>query len=697
MRGARIAGKTASLAGIMLILLAVNMISGGMELPYREKATRVRGLAGAVCIEYSRWGIPYIRAESLSDAFFALGYAMASDRLLQMDLLRRAASGCLSELLGAEYVEVDYLIQHMCFTEDENIPVELSQLFSAYSRGVNAYIESSTKASIGPLSRCRLKWSMKDSLGILGLALANPVAKAVMELTWSAIYARYGQYAMGLLPAGYSLDDAVLESEKPLTSAALALWRIEKKLEEIGLPSLSGFAVASPGFLWCSYMSGIEKAPAPYYFAVIEVGEITVYGLFIPGVPLPIAWSAGERAGALISLATDSVDVYIAIANRTHIFKGGRWYPLKLRLLRIRTPSGFVEKPTYEALGVRLAEVYGSYFSFKSTKVSWDLLYALLEAIIRGRVDTAVLNAPPVAIVLADSNCCSLAILGSYPDVNAPNAVKPLFDLEYAWKEAVSADKLKTMLQATGGIVAIYPILHQACKDEVAYYVNWSKRIAGDTCIDAIMGGYDPFAEALLETAETLAAIPERLTDPYTIYAFESVLLREVFSKLGDLYHPYVYFRQWALARLIHMLRHGDLWISEVVKAPPSDIIVKAVREAVTMRKQEATVCFRHIGSALGDPFAKVGEAAARGIHKWIFSGGACVIDIEENLRVRRGLAAAFAKLPNRVLGILYSGEGGHWLSPNYVDQLKLWIAGMYIQLNLPTKICRRVKLLPRG
>lgn len=62
-----------------------------------------------------RNGVPHIFAETEGDLFVGLGFAMAQDRLWQMDYLRRKATGHLAELLGPEYVEQDYLYRILDF------------------------------------------------------------------------------------------------------------------------------------------------------------------------------------------------------------------------------------------------------------------------------------------------------------------------------------------------------------------------------------------------------------------------------------------------------------------------------------------------------------------------------------------------------------------------------------------------------
>lgn len=61
------------------------------------------------------YGVPHLYAENEPDLFYALGFAMAQDRLWLMDYLRRKATGRLSEILGPGYVDQDYLYRILDF------------------------------------------------------------------------------------------------------------------------------------------------------------------------------------------------------------------------------------------------------------------------------------------------------------------------------------------------------------------------------------------------------------------------------------------------------------------------------------------------------------------------------------------------------------------------------------------------------
>jgi penicillin amidase len=65
-----------------------------------EETRTLPGLHAPGEIRVDRWGIPHIAAANEEDAFRLAGYAMARERLFQLDLLRHVSEGRLTELVG---------------------------------------------------------------------------------------------------------------------------------------------------------------------------------------------------------------------------------------------------------------------------------------------------------------------------------------------------------------------------------------------------------------------------------------------------------------------------------------------------------------------------------------------------------------------------------------------------------------------
>src|SRR5437867_1488735 len=102
----------AALPAIALLLVAF------IQTPAQNATTatvQVQGLRAPVKIRRDGRGIPYIEAANDEDLYFAQGYVTASDRLWQMDLMRRNVRGELSEIFGAGALSQDKLHRRFGF------------------------------------------------------------------------------------------------------------------------------------------------------------------------------------------------------------------------------------------------------------------------------------------------------------------------------------------------------------------------------------------------------------------------------------------------------------------------------------------------------------------------------------------------------------------------------------------------------
>ena len=85
------------------------------SLPRHRGTVRLGGIDGEIEIIRDRWSIPHIFAASTGDLFFGQGYATAQDRLWQMEIGRRIASGTLAELVGPPVLDADRLLRRLGF------------------------------------------------------------------------------------------------------------------------------------------------------------------------------------------------------------------------------------------------------------------------------------------------------------------------------------------------------------------------------------------------------------------------------------------------------------------------------------------------------------------------------------------------------------------------------------------------------
>src|SRR3954468_7632270 len=100
----------------------------------------------AVTIRRDDFGVPAITATNETDLWWGAGYAVAQDRLGEMELLRRRGAGTLAEVLGKNSLNDDLIARRDYYTALElmamfnKVPATLRARTQAYVDGVNAWI-----------------------------------------------------------------------------------------------------------------------------------------------------------------------------------------------------------------------------------------------------------------------------------------------------------------------------------------------------------------------------------------------------------------------------------------------------------------------------------------------------------------------------------------------------------------------------
>ncbi len=116
-------------------------------LPQLDGSVSVPGISSKVRVVRDERGVPTIEAATLDDLFFGQGYVTAQDRLWQMDMMRRAAAGELSEVIGPDTIKMDREqrilgLRPAAEAAERNMSPRDRAYFEAYARGVNAFLES---------------------------------------------------------------------------------------------------------------------------------------------------------------------------------------------------------------------------------------------------------------------------------------------------------------------------------------------------------------------------------------------------------------------------------------------------------------------------------------------------------------------------------------------------------------------------
>ena len=139
-----------------------------------------------VTIVRDGFGVPAITGASTDAMWWGAGYAVAQDRLFQLELFRRATTGRLAEILGEEYLDDDLIARRDFYTRDERasmyaaLPADLQARTRAYRDGVNAWIDhvrrtpSDMPGEFTALGVVPTDWSEDDTAAV-GIYLARTV------------------------------------------------------------------------------------------------------------------------------------------------------------------------------------------------------------------------------------------------------------------------------------------------------------------------------------------------------------------------------------------------------------------------------------------------------------------------------------------------------------------------------------------
>jgi len=165
------------LVGIVVVVIGVAWFLLRGSLPALEGEQPVAGLQAKVSVSRDALGVVTIDAGSEADAMRALGLVHAQERYFEMDLMRRAAAGELSELFGSAAVPADQRmrVHRLRARTDAHLAQALGerpQVVQAYVEGVNRGLDS-LRVRPWPYLLLRQQpaaWTATDSV-LAGLAM----------------------------------------------------------------------------------------------------------------------------------------------------------------------------------------------------------------------------------------------------------------------------------------------------------------------------------------------------------------------------------------------------------------------------------------------------------------------------------------------------------------------------------------------
>ncbi len=330
-------------ASVFLCVAAISLAYyfASRSLPDYNAQADVDGISETIEIVRDNANVPHIFAANDEDAFFALGYAHAQDRLWQMTMLRRTVQGRLSELFGERTVEIDevmrrYDLYNLSVASVAAQDAQTLDALDAYSAGVNAWLNEVNAGARGRgapemwlFSHPMSPWQPADSIAIMKLMalqlsphLENEVLRARTSLLidpdrLADIMPDDPTSGIAALPAFASLVPGVAPYSPDTRMAADPLSPFHPP--ELAGASNAWAANASRSATGSTLLANDPHlgltAPTIWYLARLELETGGVIGATIPGMPIVLSGRGDGIGWGITAAYVDDVDILIEEIN----------------------------------------------------------------------------------------------------------------------------------------------------------------------------------------------------------------------------------------------------------------------------------------------------------------------------------------------------------------------------------------------
>jgi penicillin amidase len=300
-----------SLVPVGLLTLAAAIAGAGVVVVLRNRPDRevpkIPGLKAPVAVAFDDRGVALVTAGNVGDALRVQGYLTARERMFQLELVRRMASGELAELFGKAALETDRLHRTYGFSRVAReavplLPPAQRANLEALSDGINAFLRShGSRAGLEftLLRTAPRPWAPSDSLLVLLLMYEDLTTPWKNEAGAAKLSAAPPQLRAFLVRHATASDPLLVPDAAPPVRPAL--------------PDLGGLRLAA---LLSSRHSGGEPDGEPELHgsnnwavsgALTRSGRPMVandphLGISMPGIWLPIRFRIDGRTAEGVSL-----------------------------------------------------------------------------------------------------------------------------------------------------------------------------------------------------------------------------------------------------------------------------------------------------------------------------------------------------------------------------------------------------------
>ncbi|WP_275315480.1 penicillin acylase family protein [Tenacibaculum bernardetii] len=310
---------------LIVVITAVWLFSRTLYPTYSGEL-ELSAISDKVTVHYDEVGVPHIEAKNQQDAYTALGYVHAQDRLWQMELIRRIAAGRLAEVFGKELLKTDTFFSGLGIEEAANKTIhnldrnsEAYKLTEAYLNGINQFIEEgATPLEFYLVGLEKEKYTIKDVYNVFGyMAFSFAVAHKTDPLLTEVKEKLGDAYFKELNGANYENLTFIKSEKKPEMNASFAQ-AMNTLLDKLPISPFIGSN---------SWVLGPEKTksgkvifandphigfsqPSVWYQSHIKTPDYEIYGFNLALTPFPLLGHNRDYAYGLTMFENDDVDFY---------------------------------------------------------------------------------------------------------------------------------------------------------------------------------------------------------------------------------------------------------------------------------------------------------------------------------------------------------------------------------------------------
>ena len=376
---------------IFLVVLILFIASAGWLYsktlhPVYNGEIKIKNTTEDVTIYFDEIGVPHINAKNQRDAYIALGYVHAQDRLWQMELTRRIAAGRLSEIFGKKLLKVDRFFSGLGIEEAADKTIENLDktaqsylLTEAYLEGVNQFIKNGN----APLEFILLgldieEYDIKDVYNVFGyMSFSFAVAHKTDPLL-TEIKEKLGTSYLNELLSASGENLTINKTSIPKEINATLSRTVADIMNNLPVSPFIGSNswVIAPEktkngkVIFANDPHIAFSQPSVWYQNHIKTPDFEIYGFNIALMPFPLLGHNKEYAYGLTMLANDDLNFYVEKNNPENE-------------LEYKTPNGFEEYKVLEKT-IRIKDEPDTTFFVKVSKHG-PIMNGLIEHVIDER------------------------------------------------------------------------------------------------------------------------------------------------------------------------------------------------------------------------------------------------------------------------------------------------------------------------